>query len=795
MNSKFLPVLFLVAFSATAQNTPQPKDVREFLAVPTWYLSYKLSLTAAGAGEGSAPYLQSSWKTSLQRTDNGTVQLGIRTPGPSLSVTGMTQPVDEKFFKMINSFATWIGGIMPDKSKSSDEQSADLLKVLKQNTEAHGTFRFASESVDVEEPRGEMRGGTDTSRTTVGGSGSEMSIGRYMLEIDAEHKKYKLMLTHNFTSSPDSKAVTGEYYNHFKDGLDGSVREDRRPIEQGLHAPHESIVSSEPPLSIDGTADIIEGTLPDKLGNLSGSPSYSVRVKAGSTELKGTLIIQYVLSPKPPELVELIIEPPDDYENWRPLGGEDETTAADFVPIKVRLQKRGGGVPETKATRFKYRLAETSREKGVCMNWPLRPANNQPRDLQFEPARNADLDIGDNERQSASKDGKHMTEGQVVISCFDYGASSTFTAEAQLEDGRTILGTVKGTQREYLNLPERKTGSRIASVFFKDQGLGDLKDDDDSENDPVGDGFKGDGLTLYEEYRGFKCGNDWITTDPKSKDVFILNQLRGMKQVLRGIELFEVVTRLNTRSLLRDYQVNDAMVINFNRTDAPHVVDQHVIRILAGPKISDGGTAAFVEDVGTPGTAKAVRVPPDWLEFRATHGRTYEYFAATLAHEMLHDCNVWHHGEADTTVEWKYVAGPPAQVVEVGYGPITIKEENGSAVDPAAGFPDPAKQSTVEAWLGVEHGQHSGHEDCLMRYDVAIAYRSTADPSVRYLSRGESTGMGFCGTTTGTGVNSPGRRPQSRYGTAASGGLGVTAQRGKCQFQLRVNDLGQEPRR
>lgn len=742
------------------------------LSAPIWYMNYRVELKLEGLRNDH-----------MERVTAGSMILGLRSQGPSLSVitheakTTFTKPEEIDFY--VSNYANWISGLNLDEAKSDEENQAAITRVFMENVKAfeHYHWEFSGPS---------SVGGTE--RGSASGAGTVQHTNSPALELDAAKRTFKLLFAClAFTDSVTSlNAVTG-----FEEFGIGTVHYHRNPIEKGLRDSDQALTSIEPPYGTPPSG-FIEGKLPEKFGNISYS---SVHTVSSYGQRHGTLTLQVALSPNPPEKVELIVEPPADLAKWRPIGGEDETIAGDFIPIKVRLQKPGGGVPKTKVTRFKYQLLDTSSEKGVCMNWPRQPASPQPRDLQFEPGQNGGLTIGDSERQSASQVGGMMTAGGVVISCFDYGASGRFIAEAELEDGRTILGVVQGTQLEYLNLPARANDSRIASVFLQDHGATGLKDDDDSENDPVGDGFKGDGLTLYEEYRGFKHGDGWVTGDPKTKDVFVINGLRGMRQVLRGIALFEVVTRFNVHSLLREYQVNDQRVINFNHTDAPHVVDQHVIRIRAERKMSEGADAARVEKIGTPGIARSVLIPPDWPVFSTTHGRTYEYFAATLAHEMLHDCNVYHHGEVDKIVEWQYVPGSPAQVVESDYGPITVMDENGQVITPDQGFPDPAHLSKRKVWIGIDQGQHSGDEDCLMRYDCAFAYRAKTDPSVRYLARGESTGMGFCVTAAGTGVNASSHRPQSRYSSTAPPGVGVEDQRGKCKFQLRVNDLGESPKR
>lgn len=793
VNARWLSVLLVIPLSAVlmAQVAPKkpakPKGVQEFLSVPIWYLSYNVTLKAkaedVSEGDNGA---KTTITTSSERIINGSMRLGMMGGGPSLSMKGGNAQNVQALMDRINDFMTWLPGLPPDESKSDEAQWAEMQRIIKEDTKAFERFSYLRETVN--ESPWELGGGMQRhiTRTTLGGAAPVMG-GHFVLEIDVANKKYKLHVDHTFHDSEESiKAATGESVDFV-----GEDRENHVSLEQGIESGREGISTIEPPRDF-----VIDGTLPGSVGNLSGESTVLVRwSRPGEQDLKGTLHFSYTLSPAPPELAELIIEPPPDYEQWRPIASENEKITGDLFPIKVVLRKKGGGELKFKAQRFIYYLRKTSREKGICMNWPPKPEADTPFDLQFEPSYNKDLVVVDQKGQAAQQSVERATQGEVVVSCFDYGANGEFEAIAELENGQTVNGIVKGTKdQRYLKLPARKDGSLIASSFLK--GLGDLKDDDDSENDPVGDSFKGDGLTLYEEYRGFMDGDDWIPGDPKKKDVFVLNQMRGLPQALRGIKLFEKATGLKVHKRLKDNQVDAGMMINFNRTAGPHVVDQHVIRIRAGPTDK---TSAFVEEVGTPGTAKSVNVSLSWEEFRQVGTKRVPSFERTIAHEMSHDCNIYHHGQADKDVTWEYVAGPPGYINERGFGPITVKWEDGLPCTAASLFPNPASNNVLEdLQLGVPHGQHSGHADCLMRYWVAWGYPSLTDPSVRYLSPGEVRGVILCNTTAGTGINAADHKPQSRYRTAATpanGGAWVKDDRGKCKDQLRVNDRDQEPER
>lgn len=827
-----------------AQNAPPvpgvSEEAQQFLNAPVWYFNYTVTIkhneTVTFSTGGSRT-------TTSERVMNGRMMLGLRSQGPTLSVvTGDAKPpslvsqlaagqaqafaglgananaqsaiaglsstlggitaaqveqAQAEFDAFVHNYANWISGVNIDESKTDEENEQILVQVRQKNFEVQERYRWQfTGSTNV--------GGYD--RGAANGSGTVAYHSEPAFEIDGANRKFKLLFDLRFGDSLSTQDALRGVEEH----AIGTIHYQRIEIKTGLHSGEHALGDLRPAYGI------IEGVLPPGFGNISGQSLHSIVGSRGN--VIGSVSVQYVLSPNPPEPVELIIEPPPNYDKWRPIADKDESTAGDIVPIKVVLQKPGGGVPRFKPMRYNFFLKNTSRERGVCLNWPLpplpgSPAANEPPpfDLQFEQDKNQEyLSVGYDGQAMVhtvptDATGAAALTAQVNVSCFDYGAYGEFEASVELENGQTVYGVVKFTSdQQQLKLPLCNDGSHIALSFL--ENLSHLPDNDDSENVPVGDRFTGDGLTLYEEYRGFMNGDDWMPGDPKKKDVFVLNQMRTHPFVARGIKLFESTTGLAVHQLLRDNQVDTDMAINFSRTQEPHIVDQHVIRIKAAPS---GRGYANVDDNGTPGTAKAVNMAPDCPWIRVVNGQPVLYFASTLAHEMVHCCNVYHHGERDTTVYWyqgigttqmyEQATGEDAQgnVVPTGAATaITIKHENGTVIAPAAFFGGRKPECYVT--LGQTQGQHSGVENCLMRYDVAVAYPSARQPNVRYLTGGEVVGTVLCTTRAGTGVNAPLRMPESRYGPAAlktNGGPGVLDDRGNCAGQLRVNDLGNEPKR
>jgi hypothetical protein len=347
-------------------------------------------------------------------------------------------------------------------------------------------------------------------------------------------------------------------------------------------------------------------------------------------------------------------------------------------------------------------------------------------------------------------------------------------------DGREILGRLANDPRPQILLPKRRKDSRIPDVLRASEGLGDLPDDNDGENDPMGDEFSGDGLTLYEEYRGFYENRKHVRSSPLRKDLFVRDTIGGSTKA--GIALFARASGLKVRHELLDAELGADRVINANHGEGPHLVDQHAVRIeLSSPPTTSARASRFATSqaeggVGTPERARRLAISPAF-------DRNSADFPRHLAHELGHSVNVWHHGDGDPkVVVWRVEARPGGGTqVSEGGSVIQLRNEAGQALRfPTAG-------SELETWLAAPRAQHSGVEACFMRYAVADAYRTNAEPGVRYWVQGtERRGDVLCESREGSGVNARDRAPRPRYGDANDCA-------GECRHQLRVSDVGDAP--
>jgi hypothetical protein len=527
------------------------------------------------------------------------------------------------------------------------------------------------------------------------------------------------------------------------------------------------------------------------------------------------------------------------YEKWIPRG-TPSGAAGSRLKVKARLQTEDGGAVTASVDYFVFELIDTSREPGVCLNFPLNatPAAGKQAapDLKFAPMGACDADRQKLALPPATDDSTHP-HAEARIDCFDFGAWSDLWVTAELTDGRSITGHLKGDPSNIMmSLPKRSGGSRIADAWKEEHGVTAAADNDDSEKLPSAGKVPGDGFTLYEEYRGFFEKGKFIEGDPKKIDFFVRNYIGGDAQA--GIDLFAGLTDAAVHSRLRDAEFDpQKRVMNANHGRGAHRVDQHgvYLRTQAG---RDGAAAKFTTGSlrGRPRLCLEILVQPRGAATSVTTSENVPVsdlvfaYDRAVAHDLLHAVGVEHHGERDYSSSFQLIfaddprnkAGKP--VFWTGYTmsqiAVTITDEKtgrdlaellapdlmlAREHDRAKGGMAHSKEVTQGWWdghrganapatqysedetteilynevfgrfywyVGAEHGECSGVENCVSRYYFARLYEKKGVPHAYYYisdKRTEHAGLGLCHTRAGSGINGSGHKPQPRYGDSNAG--------------------------
>ncbi len=550
--------------------------------------------------------------------------------------------------------------------------------------------------------------------------------------------------------------------------------------------------------------------LPASGTTLSGSYSYTDSI-LGTVPIPVT--ITWTLSPGMPNL-DLVVKITG-YETWVPTAGATEkdtgltkTGQKNDLLVQAVLQNPDGSTSLVAPDSVVFELVSGSLEPGVSMNWP-KTGTNDP-DLTFEAIQSLPgyvslpaPTLSQNNTVATFSNIQSPPLLFVNVAPHDWGGWATLNVRATI-GAQQLAGHLDGdkTMTDIL-LPKRSSASaHIAAAWLSAMGISTTDEASDAETTPSNSN-DGDGLTLYEEYRGFavKCpspeapagpqcvgGVGHINGNPTKKDLFVVVDPQLGSEVTPGILNFKAKTKLQVHydGLTTDY-VNSSNVINFNHNQGAHLVDQHAVQIK--PTAVPVGCA--LNGPGTPMDVKEIRIPhlSTLVSVAQTIGRTPAQIAIytrgypqMTSHELGHAVDISHHGSGDPgAVTW---SSPDGTLVTENGNSVLVLTEQSDLLD-AAALGIKAGQ-TKSVYVGKTGGQHSGDTKCMMRYGSSMAYISTADPTIRYYAQ-EHFGFNLTDISAGTNTNAA-RSPQSRYGDAASG-------RGDCESQMCVSDAVHAPPR
>jgi hypothetical protein len=299
---------------------------------------------------------------------------------------------------------------------------------------------------------------------------------------------------------------------------------------------------------------------------------------------------------------------------------ELEQTEADYLPedgntltFKAELKPKG-----TKA-KITFELFEISRFYGATMNTDATSGPNDGPDYDFGVSQNKfdpPVTLGSGAttviRITSRDEEKSIT---VKVFSHDYGGIGQLRAKATV-NGQEVQATVKGTADQVARIPLDDDqnglpddGWKAGRTRVRSQGL--MKTDDDDMT-PTGNGTAGDGLTVFEEYRGFMADGKHRRTDPEKKDLFILSELQNLPEDA-GIEDADHLP-LEVHELKRGEINVNTRLINPNKANSGfggtivNSVDQQALHVKDGGYIRQGLIGdSFV--VGPPvGRTRAIEV-------------------------------------------------------------------------------------------------------------------------------------------------------------------------------------------
>jgi hypothetical protein len=473
--------------------------------------------------------------------------------------------------------------------------------------------------------------------------------------------------------------------------------------------------------------------------------------------------------------VELV--PPKEYEQWMPQADEDEKTLGNFIDVGIVAHAKGhpDKAPPVQVKKYKITLADTSRERGVDSNWPPRSRSTDDYDMKIDKD-NPWITLDDDKGQSAVTKQEDLTQFMVTVNSYDWGGYTKLKVVAELEDGSSVVGHVQGhSDQDTLSIPKDDNLNHIADWW---EHFFDLKNTDpnaDDDETPPGDDHKGDSIALYDEYRGFHIHGKHERLSPQLKDLFIwdMNQL--------GAGIYGSATGVTTHLIYGTERNTEEGVRNENvvTPNGSHA-DVYAIYLVTG-EIGEGGVGDTEGGPSVPRDIVKVTIDSNLI------ARGYGKMAAaelqsTIAHELGHATNVFHHGEGD------YAAGDA-----------NCRQPDDTFRNyPCNIWPKDKKTQKITGpgikgegcWpVAVQGGAFSGDDQCLMRYDSANFYENPHG-NCKWQHKGKTVfgfeystdppGMKMCTSPKGTGVNDP-SNPNNKAGNAMEG-------RGECARKFCLNN-------
>lgn len=351
------------------------------------------------------------------------------------------------------------------------------------------------------------------------------------------------ILSHKGSASAGGRTISGPGSNqHSSSGNDWSLREDAarftRTKDGGvLRCAPVVYQEEEPPefgLLGPGAYDFDQAGKDqyEKLMNFRFTNAELKNLKnvkkvneASLTSTDGTIQqwFKCTLTGEPPEDETEVSVEPEDYDGWIPEGNfEKPGERGNRLKIQVKVAKKDEPDKRRKA-KITFTFKKIGKQPGVCINWPKTGAGSDY-DLKIRQEDNTDLEVlGPDEARTKEL----VEEATLVVSCYDYGAYGTLVITAKDEDGKDLKVKVRGKETTELAIPLDDNANHIADAWERQNGVVGYPDNWDDAG-ASGQRTKGDGLSLFEKYRGVVVleggQRKWTRLVPRQKVLFILDE-------------------------------------------------------------------------------------------------------------------------------------------------------------------------------------------------------------------------------------------------------------------------------
>lgn len=318
-----------------------------------------------------------------------------------------------------------------------------------------------------------------------------------------------------------------------------------------------------------------------------------------------------------PSKTHLVIEPDDEsvYEKWMPVPDADDAGSASSafptsIPLTVHValtdkSATPGSTAKTKAHSavadvFDIDLKDVSNNPGVCMNYP-KPGAGATNGLYFPKTQPPGITYIDEQHVKTSGS---VVEATVTVYARDTGAYGSIEAKSE---NLKLTATDSRTGKQIMSIPMDDDNNHIADVWEKNNNVTGKDATWDECNTPSGMKKTGDGMSLYDKYRGVLTDDGtgietFQRVSPSVRNLFIyIPQSQADKTSFEaGVAAYSRATGVkttyihdSTRMLPSGAPDQSGGSVTFNRTPYSEPVNAYAVIIF-----DDGGTESNGSTVG-----------------------------------------------------------------------------------------------------------------------------------------------------------------------------------------------------
>jgi reprolysin-like metallo-peptidase family M12B len=487
--------------------------------------------------------------------------------------------------------------------------------------------------------------------------------------------------------------------------------------------------------------------------------------------------IDWTIYPADMEMPDVFIsyKNKEEGKNWKPEDGND---------IEAIMEWDGNYKPEI----IEWELSNVSAEPGTCLN---SKDKNKEYDLEFEESmkENGYKLVKTEDGYTARKDGNNnVGKESILIKSRDFGSYGLLSGKIRI-NGIWCDAYDKELGNNGISIPLDKNENHIADKWELDNKIKAGTPNNWDEENSQGNSNDGDGLSLYEEYRGLMTKGDkgpHMRLDPNIKEVIIVNEIGP--EIQPGLDLFEKASKIKV-IVLEKGELPETRIVNSNFATG-HNQDQYGVifkksivpfdtsqddlvaaialpaeKLNKSPKDTDFiwvNTSLFKTENNDQNPSGAETASQDdKCKLHVTAAVAARFRNETVAHELGHAVGANHHGDIDMLGE---------TLTDPTYLGTRAYDLSGNLILNYS----PKKPLKICSPVGKEHGQASGALSCLMRYANLYSWRyEVIKGTINYYEiRDENDLNSFC--TSDNGGSNP-------FGDAKKG-------QGNCLGRLRVKD-------